>query len=485
VVLFEGVALTRLSILGVVCAGVVFAGCRLILGSLNECSSDNDCAAHGPTVACISNLCVTDPRCTVLGSTDPNAMTWGLVLPYTDNGVPDPNTPNWRDVISLIVDEINPPVEQGVAGRSISIISCNSDNDPTTARAFAQRFLDNGIPAVISDGSSETLNVAAATIPAGALLVTGYSKSPEFTTLAASPQGVRLAWRTMVSDAYVAQVAARYLAGDLGADGGVEGGVGADASAALPHVAVLARNDAYGQGFYAAFAPAYPGPQYAFYFDPSGDTDATALAGATAYAPTVTLFKGFPEDLVRLLNEIEQNQAYAPLFHSTWIFDDQILSPGLFGQLSNPARLNGTLAVFAAAALGYPGHPAFQWLQQEFEQNYGLNPAVTPQVAAYSDAIMLIAVAAGAQATTGGPLDGTHFAEVLGRVSALDSGLVVPLDPPHYSMAVSELAAGNSIEIQGASGPLHFDASTGEAVSDIDIYQIVDGGFSFVRAIAP
>jgi branched-chain amino acid transport system substrate-binding protein len=458
-------------------------GCHWILGSLDDCSSDSDCVPHGPTVACLNNLCVTDPRCTVLGPTDGPALVWGLVLPYTDNGVPDPNTPNWRNVLSLIVSEINPPVEQGVAGQPIRVISCNSDNDPTTARNFAQRFLDNGIPAVISDGSSETLNVAAATVPAGGLLMTGYSKSPEFTTLSASPNGVRLAWRTMVSDAYVAQVAAAYLSGTL-ETGDAGPGSGTDAATTLPRVAVLARNDAYGQGFVGAFAPAYTGAQDAFYFDPSGDTDTTALVNATAYAPAVTLFKGFPEDLVRLLNEIAQDGTYAQLVQSKWIFDDQILSPGLLGQLTNPGQVNGTLAVFAAAALGNPGHPAFTWLQQEFVQSYHLDPAVTPQVAAYSDAIMLIAVAAGTQAVTGRPLDGQHLATVLGRVSDVDGGAVIPLDPPNFSTAVSELAAGHDINIEGASGPLDFDASTGEAVSDIDIYEIVDGGFSFIRAIA-
>ena len=466
--------MTRIRLIGAWLGwAMLLNGCQWIIGPLTECTSDPDCAPKGAALTCQNRLCVQDSRCTVLGSSDPAALTFGLVLPYTANGVPDPNTPNWRNAVSLVLEEINPPVQQGIAGHQVAVVSCNSDNDPDTARAFALRFIAAGIPAILSDGSSETLGVAAATVPAGDLLLTGYSKSPEVTALPASPNGVRLVWRTMVSDAYVAQEVASYLnAGN--ADAGTP-----------TKVAAVVRNDAYGQGFYDAFSPAYTGQQFAYYFNPDGSTDATALAGAAGYAPTTVVWKGFPEDLVRLLNLVHSTPAYAPLAQAAWIFDDQILSPGLLNQLAAPGQVEGSLAVFAAAAFGNPGHTAFLWLQQEFEQVYGLDPGSTPMVAAYSDAIMLVLVSAGTQATLGQPGDGTSLARVLGRVSDVDGGQLVPLDPAHLNLALSALSAGEQINVDGASGPLDFNPADGEAVSAVDVYKVVNGQFTLVEAIPP
>jgi branched-chain amino acid transport system substrate-binding protein len=108
-----------------------------------------------------------------------------------------------------------------------------------------------------------------------------------------------------------------------------------------------------------------------------------------------------------------------------------------------------------------------------------------PSIAAFADALMLVAVATGTAALRGGPVDGTRLAGVLGHVSAVDAGPLVPLDPPHFNAAVSDLAAGHDIDVQGASGHLDFDVTTGEAPSDINIYEIVDGGIRLESVIHP
>jgi branched-chain amino acid transport system substrate-binding protein len=451
-------------------AGVALvAGCRAILGSLDDCSVDTDCAAHGPTAMCQNNLCVNDQRCSTLGVTGADAVVVGLVLPLTSDGTtPDPNGPHWRDAVKLVVDEINPPVQQGIAGRPLQVVVCDDLDDPDQASALAQRLVGEGLQAIISGGSSDTLNIAAVTVPANVLLVSGYSQSPEVASLTAnSPSGARLIWRTIEPDQYLSAV----LIQKLSPEGGTP-----------PRVSVLARNDSYGQGFYGLFQPAYTGEQRTFFFDPSGDTDSTGLAAAAAYAAPATIMWAFPADIDRILNEIAQNPAYASLNQTSWFFNDQMLVPGTLSALSNPAQYNGSVCV--AAAPEDLSSPAFAWLQQEFEQTYGSDPGQLPNVASYSDAIMLIAVAAGVNVLKGDPVDGPHLAQVLTDVSA-DAGPLIALDPPQFTAATTTLAAGTAINIQGASGPLDFNPQTGDAPSFTDVETIVDGGFNLIDTIPP
>jgi branched-chain amino acid transport system substrate-binding protein len=459
-------------LVGAALAGTALAGCQAFLGSLSQCQTDTDCAANGPTVMCQNNLCVRDARCSTIGSTDAGAVVFGALIPMTTDGTtPDPNGPSWRNGLELVVDQLNPPVQQGISGSPLGLVVCDTMSDPGQAHALAQRLVSEGLQALMSAGSSETLNVADVTIPAGVLLVSGYSQSPEVTFLAASPNGVRLVWRTIAPDQYIVGVVVEEVT-PRGADAG-----------ALPRVAALPRNDAYGQGFYGLFSPAYAGPEQAFFFDPSGSQDATALANASAFAPNVSVFWAFPNDHVRLLNAIAANGAYAPLRSSSWYFDDQILVPGVVQMLTDPGELEGAHSV--AAATYDANSPAYAWLQQEYQSTYGADPGLTPSLASYADAMMLLAVAAGVNAVEGRPLDGTHLAEVLGRVSAVDAGPLIPLDPPHFTDAVSTLGGGQDIDVQGASGPLNFDAGVGEASSNIDVFQFLDGGFTVVKTVYP
>jgi branched-chain amino acid transport system substrate-binding protein len=450
-------------------AAVVLAliGCSVAIGSLDECTRDADCASRGITLVCQDRLCVDDHACAVVGSNDKNAIVHGVLIPLTDDGTtPDLNAPHWRDVLKLVADELNPPVRQGLDGKPLRLIVCDTRQDANRARDLAQRLVDRGVQTLMTGGSSETLNVASVTVPARALVLTGYAQSPEITALVASPDGTRLVWRTIVPDSYIAKVVSAEIAS--GSDAG------------KPRVAVLARNDSYGEGFYAAFSAAYPGEQRAFYFDPNGSQDSAALSGAAGYAPNVAVVWGFPEDIVRLVNALGK---YDALTQASFYFNDQILTPGVLAKLANPSRVEGAFA--AAAAPADPTSPAFSWLQQHFQQQYGLDPAATPSVAPYSDAMMLVAIAYAVASVSEDPLDGTHLARILGRVSAVDAGMLVPLDPPHFNVAVSELTAGRNIDVQGASGRLDFDPTTGEAPSDVNIYQITNGALDVVKVVHP
>jgi branched-chain amino acid transport system substrate-binding protein len=381
--------------------------------------------------------------------------------------------------VNLVVDQINPPNQQGLLGHPLEVVVCDDQVSPTLAANFAQRFVGEGVQAIMSGDSSETLSVAAVTVPAGVLLLSGYSVSIEITNLDATVDGVRLIWRTIESDAVVATVLNQEIVDDA-----------EDAGTDLPRVGPLLRNDAYGQGFYSTFQPAYTGAQQAFFFDPTGDNDVSCLTSENTYQPQLSILWGLPADIDQLLNDIEAGTggSYPNLLDTSWYFCGQMLVPGTLNALSDPSQFYGQRVV--APAPYDATSPAFVWFQNNYQQVYGQNPALHPSVASYADAMMLIAIAAGTNVAENLPTSGVNLAKVLGEVSSptasADAGTLLPLDPPNFTLAVQILANGQAIQVQGASGPLDFDPSTGEAPSTTFVYEIDgDGGFSVIRSYPP
>ncbi len=122
--------------------GMAF-GCHAVIGSLDECAADGDCAPRGLGLLCQNRLCVDVGRCTVLGSSAPDALTIGLVLPLTVDGTtPGDNAPHWRNAVALAIDQLNPPVRQGVGGRALRVLTCDSTQSPAVAKDRPTRFND-------------------------------------------------------------------------------------------------------------------------------------------------------------------------------------------------------------------------------------------------------------------------------------------------------------------------------------------------------
>jgi branched-chain amino acid transport system substrate-binding protein len=370
--------------------------------------------------------------------------------------------------VRLAVEELNPPVRSGVAGRPLAVISCDSGADPLAAKELASRLV-RSVPAIISDGSAETLQIAEATIPAGVLLMAGASTSPELTALPdASPDGsVGLVWRTTPSDVYQGDVLATRMIAEEARDG------------VYPRVAVLTRDDVYGQGLFAAFADRYLGEATAFLFPPGGDV-AHALASAAAFLPDSVLVIGFPEEVVPL---IDGARSHAPLTTARWSFTQGARFPELFASVVEPERLQGARGTSPAFA-NY-GSAAYRWFLPQFAGSYGEYASSVVDVTHMFDATMLVAAAADVLLSSGRDVDGTALASLLTRVS--DRSLVpLPLDPPHFKQITASLEAVDStVNVEGASGQLDFDAATGEAKGDIEVWVILDGAFRTIEIVTP
>jgi branched-chain amino acid transport system substrate-binding protein len=438
----------------------LLSGCTCTLGSLDECTTDLDCVPRGESLTCTDRLCVADARCSSIGPD--GGVTFGLLLPLTVDGkTPGANAPHWREVVELAVTELNPPVRPGIKGRPMRYVVCDTTQNATVAGHLAERLVASGVPAIICDGSSETLAIAAAAVPHGVLVLSGSALAPELTTFAASPNGRRLLWRTSTSGSVVMPLLAREIAGAF--------------AGGLPKVAVFERNDALGTGLNSAFSESYAGPHRAFTIEPGGDPR-PALTEAVAWGPEVKLVAAFPDDYVRLLNAAEE-PAYAALQGLPWYWDDDGRSPAIIAQLTSPGHVEGTIG---AGPTRHYVSLANQWVTEHFAQAYGLDPSGVLVLPNFFDTAMLVALAA---ATAREPLTGDALADQLALVSASDAG-TTPLDPPHFNDAVARLAAGG-VDIDGASGPLDFDPASGQAPNVMDLWQVHDGGFVILRVVPP
>jgi ABC-type branched-subunit amino acid transport system substrate-binding protein len=467
-------ALTRVGLAGVVMASVL--DCRLILGSLHECNQDSDCAGRNAFVpTCISNLCVENPGCSVIGSTDPTAIVFGFIFPFTTpQGAPFPGGLQEKQTVELVLDELNPPKAEGLGGRPARVIACDDQEDSTTAARIASILISKGVPAILTDGSTDLLNVSAVAVPAGVLSISGSALSPEITGLEASPHGVRLVWRTSASDAIVMPVVAQQLQA-FGHDGNVS-------------AAMFVRDDAYGQGDYTALSSAFPadaGSVTPYFFQPGGsDVDSVFAKLASdqmqAHYDVLSIL-GFQDDYENILNA--QDMSFATTESIPWYFTQGGRFPGLLTSVQNGDRLVG---VRGAWSLEHINSPAYQWLANNLNQAFGFDPSGVQYVPNVFDAMMLLAVAAGELTVKTTSVDGMGLAEQLGRVSDLDGSPDVALDPPGYNVAVSDLAGGMNIDVTGASGNLDFNAKTGEAPADIEIWKVLaDGGFAQVTVVPP
>jgi branched-chain amino acid transport system substrate-binding protein len=379
--------------------------------------------------------------------------------------------PRWRDVIALTLDELNPPKRQGAAGRPLAAIVCDDGSDSAVAADLARSLIAQGVPVVMTDGSSDTVNVAGVAVPAGVLTMSGSAISPEVTALAASPNNVRLVWRTSPSDANLVRVLAREIAGDAGADG----------SGAARKIGVFARDDAYGQSVFDTLRAAYPGRLDEFLFQPGGADVPRALAAAAASRPQLKMLIGFQDDYTTVLNAAE-DPAYAPIAAAPWYFTQGARFPELFTSLKNPARIEGTLGAWSVQHID---SPAYAWLVTQFTQKAGVDPGSISYLPYVFDELMLAAIAAAVAVATQEPVDGTNMALTLARVSAVDSGPLIDLDPDKFNEAVSTLVAGTEIDVEGSSGHLNFDPVVGEAPAEVEIWRVADGGFESVRVVSP
>ena len=500
------------------------AGCTLLVDrDADQCSADGDCGAF-PGTTCVEGVCSavvdecqstaecmqklgdfhicrkSDHTCQALQSslcttvdgdyTSDAAIIFGAVGPTSGGDALTGRT--IENSVKLAIDDFEtaanglPPAPGTSTRRPLVVVGCDDTSDSNTAVAAAQHLVGTvGVPAIIGAAfSGITLQMATAvTIPGGVLTISPSATSVVLTDL----QDHDLVWRTSPSDVLQAAAVKEYVPF-------LEQQVRTELAltpADKVTLLVFNKGDAYGAGLAEALEPilevnganalapsnsgfygrfAYGNPD-----DPTNDPPkyAEARLAALAGKPHIILVFGTTEAVTEIFAPVEQqwDSSQPPVTHKPhWLFSDGGLVPDLWDTVvtTNDAlrrRVTGTV----------PG--TTDLLFQSYKQNYttkyggdGTSPDVFGGAGAY-DATYLIAYSVAALA--GQPVTGTSLAAVLaaGRMgSDTPPPDVVNVGKSGINGAFQRLSAGQSIDFQGASGPLDFDLTTGEAQSDIQIW---------------
>lgn len=416
---------------------------------------------------------------------NPNAVYLGLLGPLSGDSVSTGRST--QDGVLMAIDEIRtrrggvPPAPGTTEVRPIVLISCDDAVEPIRA---AQHLADViGVPAIVGPSfSGVTLKVSEVTIPRGVLLITGSATSVDITKLPDNG----LVWRTAPPDTYQAQMFVQLfpsIMADLRTRYGLPAG---DAE----KVALIYKGDSAGQGLADDIEKINGGLQINGkpVVDPSnrdnyfsldnGQAEGQdpqkpprydeAIAGILALRPHVVLGMITAEVIKNIMLPVEQQWgefAYRP----RWIYNDGVVVNELWNSIGSDDDLRQRVL------LGRPGTTGDRFL--DFSSDYRsrrLHDESSPEVlgaATAYDALYMLAYAISTLGTspTGAQI-ATAFASLVDPASEhVDTG------PSGIGAAFSALAAGQTINLDGASGPLDLDLTTGEGASDIQLLCVPKG----------
>jgi branched-chain amino acid transport system substrate-binding protein len=452
----------------------LLAGCSFTTASgLSECESSADCKENQ---VCTNNFCLPQPAgCgESYGDLAPDAVQIGAVLPIslsaTNPGLGrDESEVQGLNAIKLALKEINDP-SRGTAGKRISLHVCDTAGDANRA-ALQTDWLVNEkkIVALLTAGSSQTLAAAAVTLPRGVLTMSSSATSPELTTREEKGKP-GLLWRTAPSDAIQGKVIANLLLND-------------PEFSTVQRVGILYLDDAYGQGLFNVLTEQlqgrrmFEGAQYARKVE-SVDVP---LSKVDAFDPDVTVIVGFEDDVKKFIRRAATSSTHmkASVGHR-WFFSDSAKDPALLADAEVLAQIKGAYGTAPAQGAGQ----AFSSFRSRFiTENPNTDPSNFSFTSHSYDSMYLFGLAVAYSQGTSNSVTGIKMAEGLTKVS---SGPVIQMTSSNFTQAAGELAAGRTIDVEGASGSLLFDEA-GEAPSPIELWQVqVEGsGFRSIRNVPP
>lgn len=437
--------------LAVVAAG----GCSAVL-KFHECNTDQDCMgtnADGGMLYCSDDhMCVGAlpdyALCNVEEPEDGVIPDGALVIGglYRVSGDNDVNDHAFRNAGNLAAAEIN----GSGSGYKVAHVVCDTAGDPAqAARAYdvvIQRF--HAVAVVGPDTSDEVFAVAKEVKARGVPVMSPSATNPAISGL--DDDG--LIWRTAASDNLQAKVLASLPV----------------SSAKLDIIYVSDSN--YAKGLRDAFLANFPSAQSPGSFGFAGGDAAgmnTAVKSAAADAPTFALLIA-DFDAPPLLKAVD---GATGLSMTQFLMTDSAKKPSLWGQL--PAygilsRVRGTGP--ANPSFGDPSGMAFSVLSTNYKSRYmGEDPAETAFVSNTYDAFYAVAIAG----LSLGP--GASGRKIAARLAMLSdkNGMKLAVGQNGLTSAVTTLQGGGTIDLIGTSGPIDFDATTGDIVSaPIEVWSV-------------
>ncbi len=342
--------------------------------------------------------------------------------------------------VELAIEHIN--AAGGVLGQPVELVTGDTQVDTVQGVEEARRLVDvEGVHAIVGPLSS-TVTIAVAesvTGPAGVPTVSPSATSPSITV--ADDNGYL--FRSTISDAAQGVVLA-----DLASDEGYD------------NVAVLFRNDAYGQGLADAFEAAFDGTVTSASIEQGATSYLSELRAAADGGAKVLIAIAFPAEALIFIRESLEHSIF-----SEFLFVDGTKSQDLIDGIGEDF-LNGSKGT---APGGGPANAATRAWDAAYIDAYGELPAL-PFVREAYDAVIAIALAA----ELAGSTDGAAIRDALPRVAAPGGDDVIP-GPEGIAIAMAAVGDGDDVNYEGAATTLDWNAAGDVLTGFIQIWQYSDG----------
>jgi branched-chain amino acid transport system substrate-binding protein len=463
-------------------AGVLLSGasaCSFLL-DFGECKQDDDCVSGQacqlpqgyciPAPVCTTSQCIQDfadnyvcgaegtcvslitPECTrTAGPVErDDTVIIGTILTlveFSDLGQPIENA------VFMAVDEIN---DSGglPGGRRLGVISCDSSGDADQGRKVAQHLVEAvGVPAIIGPMFSgvfiENLSLITA---AGTFMMSPSATSPAITT----QQDDGLAWRTVASDVFQGVASSQLIRDGM-----------------FRRVVAVGKGDAYGQGLLNTLGEQVSAElgedNYIPYsYDETTPDFGSIVVGALDEMNDVEVVVLFgTSEVVEIMQLFEAEIAERGLtIQPKYLFADGGKSEAeLFAAIEEAGEDSGDEHALINRVSGTEPFHRNGAIYQAYQLRYvakfqGNAPIYTPNAydATYLIAYAMMALDPRAAVTGAGIADG---------MGLLVSGDEIEVGPTDLGDARNALSVGNSVDFAGASGPLDFDLTTGEAPANV------------------
>ena len=342
--------------------------------------------------------------------------------------------------VELAIEHIN--AAGGVLGQPVELVTGDTQVDTVQGVEEARRLVDvEGVHAIVGPLSS-TVTIAVAesvTGPAGVPTVSPSATSPSITV--ADDNGYL--FRSTISDA-AQGVALADLASDEGYD----------------NVAVLFRNDAYGQGLADAFEAAFDGTVTSASIEQGATSYLSELRAAADGGATVLIAIAFPAEALIFIREALEQSIF-----TEFLFVDGTKSQELIDGIGQDF-LNGFKGT---APGGGPANASTRAWDAAYIDAHGELPAL-PFVREAYDAVIAIALAA----ELAGSTDGAAIRDALPRVAAPGGDDVIP-GPEGIAIAMAAVGDGDDVNYEGAATTLDWNAAGDVLTGFIQIWQYSDG----------
>lgn len=462
----------RLLALAAVVLAVLLGSCSLSAGSgFHQCDKDTECASDK---MCLNNYCVPlEEGCGREAGVfdDEKRVLVAAPLPMTttrpDGGLgPNERQRDGLNAMTLALNEINRG--QGIDGRRLALVLCDTQgNDDRIARQTGWILNELRPTVLIAGGSAQTAAASIAGADAGVLVVSPSATAVSLDTRYQASGG--LVWRIAPSDALQTKVLANLLLTE-------------PRYALATRAGIIFTNDAYGQGFANELREvvARDGGRIVqtVGFDKPEDIQSKVANLATAFDPDVTVVVARAEQARVVVQAGYDANLRADGGHQ-WVFTDAAKGTELLRVSNAETELVGSYGTGPAQGAG----SAYSSFDSAYRSAYGKDPALSSFTAHSYDAMYLIGLGVAYATAAGRTLNGHTVAEGLSRIS---SGTPAVLRVDTFPTLAGSLARGESINVEGASGPLDYlPGHQGSPYGQIEVWRVEDAGFTTLRNVDP